>query len=227
MRLTNFITTGVLVVRLVLHSGTIFAASPDVTAHGRGKLYVGFAFPYNALGGGFNGRSVLAGTTQIVHVPKIGSAYGYRAVLGLGFARDSTSPVRETLEISYVQSTHNATWTGARSEADYHTIDLDAKAYFRPNKSLQPFFLFGVSVWSKLAANDAAEAFPNVGRALFYGQGFNGGFGVAYFVHPRLSISGDVILRYIYLDVANDDIDSPINGFGATYDIGLTYTLFK
>ncbi|MBU1937255.1 porin family protein [bacterium] len=218
---------GWLVAVLLLPCSIASAAPPEQTPQGKREFYIGFALPYNSMRGDFDGHTILEGTNQSVHIPKIEDDFGYEIILGLNFSKGFTRLTRDVAEISYIRSTHDVKWTGTKSSAAYSMINFDAKSYFFPERRIQPFFLFGVAVWSSIAAKNAAESYPYVGEAQFWGQGFHAGFGVAYFVHPRIAISGDVLLRYILFHATMDDIDEEINGVGVSFNAGLTYTVAR
>lgn len=229
MRFTCSRLVGWLAAGLLFNVGISSAAPTEQKPQSKREVYIGFALPYNSMRGDFDGHTILEGTNQTVHIPKIEDNFGYKIVLGLRYSKGFTRFTRDVGEISYIRSTHDVKWTGTKSSADYSVINFDAKSYFFPERRMQPFVLFGVAVWSSVAAKNAVESHyhAHVSEARFGGMGFNAGFGIEYFLHQNIAINGEVILRGIGFSATMDDLDEVIPGFGVTFNVGVNYTLFR
>jgi len=99
-------------------------------------------------------------------------------------------------ELSYLSSTHDVTFLGAKGEADYNMVNLGFKYFFSADKRFQPNLLFGLCV-PRLVVKDGSSDGTVGGDATFNGFGLNIGSGIAYYFNPRVSISGGVIYRWI------------------------------
>ena len=203
-----------------------FGIASSVTAqenyYAKDGLYIGFNIPFNNIGGDFNGDTFLTDGFQVILIPEVESSSGLGISVGGRFSELA-------FELNYLSSTHDATFLGAKGEADYNMVNLDFKYYYSADKRFQPNLLFGLCVpW--LVVKDGSSDGVDVGDATFQGFGLNIGGGIAYYINPRVSISGGVIYRWISYHSAegvsggSQQLDDNLDGSGIDFNVGITYT---
>jgi hypothetical protein len=209
----------------------IFALSSECRAldgpYAKQGIYFGLTGNYNTVGNDFDGKTVEGSYDEVVAVPKIDNAYGFGVVLG---SRKQNGAV----ELSYVRSQHDSTFSGySLGDVTYNTINLDGKYYFLSNKPVQPFILFGICFpWLKVENSSVStEDYETLesGDATFYGIGLNLGTGIAYYLNPRIAITGGITYRFnVYTGLSGEqtsgDLDESLFGGGANINFGITYT---
>lgn len=193
------------------------------TVYAKSGFYIGLNAPYNTIGGDFDGTSILLGEDDLILVPKINSNFGWGVTLG---SRGENAAV----ELNYVRSKHDATWMGAKVESIFNMVSLDFKGFFLTNKPIQPFLMYGIG-YSWLDVKDGSvNKKLVVGDATYSGGGANLGAGLAYYIHPRVSVHGEIIYRaiwYVYasgVEGSGAVLDEYLYGGGLCGNVGLTYT---
>lgn len=201
------------------------ANAQEKRIYAKSGFYIGVTAPRNSVEGSFDGESVLTGGGEIIFVPKVVSNFGVGALIG-GRAGKSA------LELSYQRSRHNVTFMEATGKADYHVLGLEARYYLVSKEAVQPFVLIGgVLDWLVVREGSATE--DKLGDATFEGGGFSFGGGLAIYVHPRISISGEGSYRLIgyggehaVKGVLNEwtAISGDFSGGGVNAALGLRFT---
>lgn len=203
----------------------VFLSNRSVFAEERFRaeegFFVGIGLSYNTIHGDFDGESILVAPGEAFIVPSVENDYG--PVFTLGWRSDQGA-----FELSYLHSTHDITWLGAKGEAEFSMINLDGKFFFLRNQKLQPFFLFGIGLpWLKV--KDGSTDLVSIDDATFNGLGLNIGTGFQYFVYPKVAITPGVTYRWItYSSVSgaggdNVPIAEDLDGSGLYYNVGLVF----
>jgi hypothetical protein len=190
-------------------------------------FYLGVTGNYNTIGGDFDGKTVEGSFNEVVAVPKVDDALGVGIVLGYRAQKGA-------IELSYVRSQHDTTFLGyPLGDATYNTINVDGKYFFNSDQPLQPFLLLGMCFpWLKVKNSSvSSEDFETLqsGDATFYGIGLNLGTGIAYYLNPRVAITGGITYRLnaytgISGEVTSGKLDENLFGGGANINFGITYT---
>lgn len=184
-------------------------------------FFVGIGLSYNTIHGDFDGESILVSPGEAFIVPSVENDYGPVFTIG-------TRSNQGAFELSYLYSTHDITWLGAKGEAEFSMINLDGKFFFMRDQKLQPYLLFGIGLpWLKV--KDGSTDLVSVDDATFHGIGFNIGTGFQYFVHRKVAITPGVTYRWItYSSVSgaggdNVKIAKDLDGSGLHYNVGLIF----
>lgn len=222
--------TVVLIVVSTLMLGTSFGVSAQEGLTGpqpfaKQGTYLAITGAYNEIGGDFDGQTVLSAPTEIVLVPEVQGDWGW----GISFGGRGQ---KWAGELTYLRSKHDITFLGAKGEAVYNQVSLDFKRYFLVEKRLQPYLLFGWIPYAWLVEKDGSASATDVGDATFLcvATGLNLGGGLAFYVHPNVSLHGGVIYRWISFGDAKGvegvvrDIEESLDGSGVNYQIGITLT---
>lgn len=183
-------------------------------------------FPiYSLRGSDFDGETSLSNGFLIL-VPKVetGSGFGLTFGKSLGIGE---------IELSYLRTTHASSFFESGGDSSIWIADLNLKVHFLKEKSIQPYALLGMG-YSILTAKDfSMTLYETVNRnsdASFKGLGFSGGAGIAFYIHPKVSIDGELIFRFMWFDSAKTpyeewwEIGVPMFGFGLNFIVGITYT---
>jgi hypothetical protein len=146
---------------------------------------------------------------EISLIPSLAPAYGWG--LFIGHREEAYA-----LEVSYCQSTHNASFgpgvvgsnngksvtfgSAYSGTAVYNSINIDFKHYFLTDLQLQPFLDFGVSFpWISISDADI-DPNGNVGPLTLEGLGVNLGIGIEYYFSPNFSIIAGAYQRWAGFD---------------------------
>lgn len=224
MRFNLLKIMGIWVVISMSMLGMAFTVSAEEKKYYAKKgFYVGVTVPYNTIGGDFDGETALIAPGEVILVPKVESNYGWGILIG---GRGPSSAI----ELSYLRSTHDVTWLGAKGEADYNMVNLDFKGFFLADKPTQPYLLLGLCFPWLVVKDASADVYGDVGDATFKGIGLNLGGGLAYYLHPKVSISGGVIYRWISYGSAEGvsgtdrDMEDRLGGSGLNFNVMTTFT---
>lgn len=202
------------------------AVSAEEKYYAKQGTYIGLTLPYNAINGNFDGESFLSRQSEIILVPKVESSFGWGILLG-GRRQKWAG------ELSYLRSTHDVTWLGAKGEATYNIVSLDFKRYFLVDGPVQPYFLLGWIPYASFVVKDgSASSSGDVGDATFTAllTGLNLGGGLAFYLHPRVSLNGGIIYRLILFGDAEGvegvtaPIEDPLSGSGLNLNVGIAFT---
>ena len=155
---------------------------------------------------GLNYSEVNTPAYEISLIPSLSQAYGWG--LFVGHREEAYA-----LEVSYWQSSHNATFgpgevtasngvstatfgSSFQGTAVYNSINVDFKRYFLTDIQLQPFLDFGVSFPWITVANADIDGTGTVWPLTLAGLGFNLGIGVEYYITPNFSITAGAYQRW-------------------------------
>ncbi len=209
---------------LMLAASSVFAQ--EQKPYAKNGFYLGIAAPRNEIAGSFDGETVLTGGGELIAVPKVASSFGLGVLVG---GRTGQS----ALEVGYLRSRHNVTFLEAPGKADYHVLNFDARYYLTAKSAAQPFVLLGATLdW--LIVEEGSVSETEVGDATFQGGGFYAGGGLAIYLHPRVSISGEAAYRLIgyggehsvkgvmneWTGISNEDF----SGGGMSFALGVRVT---
>jgi hypothetical protein len=239
-----------------LHANT---ASQDPTLDPKDStstvsIYVGLSFPYNTIFGDFRGTKTLEFTrgdneAAVVLLPKIKSSFGWEMLLG---ARSQAFSV----ELTYVESDHetdqaydlydNLVYPLERGESSFHTISVNALIHPQRHGEIQAYAQIGIGYpWltihngmligktEVLAGRATPDTTYYVTDETFspVGLSYNFGAGLAYHLHPRLSLVGDFVVQYSpSYHVKHDDFESGeihANFLGFIFRLGVRVSIFE
>ncbi len=203
--------------------GTVQLVFAQELYYAKTGFYVGLSLPYNNISGDFNGDTVLVGPSDIIIVPKIEDDYGFGILLGVTSGQGAG-------ELSYLRTTHDASFLGGKGEVEYNMVNIDGKYYFLAHARVQPYLLLGLSFpW--LIIKDGSASSSAVGDATFTGIGFNLGTGIAYYLHPRVSINAGINYKPLWYTraegvVGEGKLEDAIDGSGFNFNVGMTYIFY-
>ena len=101
-------------------------------------FYIGGIFPFNHIGGDFDGEMVLVGNNEAIVVPEFDSGVGFGFAIGGRFNQAA-------LELNYLRSRHDVSFQGFEfGEADYNLVNFNGKIFFNVHQPAQPFLLAGI-----------------------------------------------------------------------------------
>jgi hypothetical protein len=160
-------------------------------------FYVGAGFwqsnPYQ--GWGFDGLDALGSfiTGTVIAVPTLSDTHSLDVVFGWRFDR-------EAVDMRYARQHHTGQSylpfaVGMSRDATYHEFDIDTRWYFLAGKRVQPYVLAG-GVFQWLDVKKGSIVAGDIGDAKLTGVSTQGGFGVTFYVHPRVGIDGGMTYRF-------------------------------
>src|SRR3990172_2133588 len=213
---------GLLAIVLISTFGITSWVSAEQKYYAKDGFYLGLTVPYNTIDGDFDGKTFEVGEEEINIVPDIESNFGLGITLGGRFGKGA-------FELSYLRSSHDATWLGANFDVDYNLVNLDGKYYFLADKPMQPYLLLGLCLPWLVVKDGSANVDGDVDDATYTGIGLNVGGGIAYYFHPQVSINAGIVYRWIgyrHLSGVSESgsLDETLNGSGLNYIVGMTFT---
>src|ERR1700677_2289429 len=156
----------------------------------------------------FSGTNYSVGNTpgyDLSLIPSLSQAFGWGVLVG---HREEVY----ALEVSFWQSTHNATFgpgvissgygspttfaTSYAGTAVYSSINVDFKRYFLTELQFQPFLDLGVSYPWITIGNADIDASGNLWPLTLEGLGFNVGVGAEYYINTDISIIAGAYQRW-------------------------------
>lgn len=185
-------------------------AGPDGFHVKNGAYIIGYLAWAN-VDGDFDGSVTLAGAgvPDTFSVPDLDESYAYGGGMGIRWGDAA-------FEVTYQRSEHDATFGGAPlGDAILNTINFDLKYYFMTDQPLQPFVLVGVNVpWMDVDNGSFNIASALTGDASYIGFGANFGGGAAFYLTPKLAVTGSAGYRLMYFDSVKGigDVRADING---------------
>lgn len=206
---------------------TVLAENNDDALNG---TYIGLTFLYNSIGGHFNGEDYFDSGQELLFIPKVKSNYGFGVSVG------KRVPFNKNLgmvsELGYYRSTHDYTLLEVEGgEAIFNMLTLKPRLYFSANKAIQPF-INGELAWAWLIAKDCSITTIEpirTGNASFSGLVLGVGGGIAYYIHPKVSIDAGIIFRFFMCANAKGvlrethDIETLL-GISPNIILGIRYT---
>ncbi len=221
----------IIVVVLIFAFGKISQLSANKKYYAKNGIYVGLTFPHNTIGGDFDGVSFLTDGYDVALLPKVESNIGWGILLGMRGSQFA-------IELSYLISSHDITWLGAKGEADYSMAIFNTKYYFQSDKPIQPFIQCGIIFLPLLVVKDGYYNYHDdyITDARYTSTfGLNLGGGLSFYLHPLISIFGEIIYRGIIFDeVQNPTIEDEdsfwlqtieeLDVSGFNFNIGITFT---
>ena len=197
-------------------------AAAQETVYAKNGFFIGGVYASLSLGGGLNGRDVLADSDETIIIPSLRRGSGF----GIIFGR-SMEGMR--FEIVYQQTKHDAFWQGFIETSTNHIVDLNMKYCFMRKSIVQPFLLLGIGgEWFSVPDGSASDTL--VGDSSYRGVTFNPGGGLAFYVHPRVAISASAGYRIMLVGKARGvtrkfkDVKDSVIGSGPNLTAGLTVT---
>ncbi|HXL73458.1 MAG TPA: hypothetical protein VN963_07540 [bacterium] len=156
----------------------------------------------------FSGQNYSVANTPVYDlslIPAISQGFGWGVLVG---HREEVY----ALEVSFWQSTHNATFgpgvissgygspttfaTSYAGTAVYSSINVDFKRYFLTELQFQPFLDLGVSYPWITIGNADIDASGNLWPLTLEGLGFNVGVGAEYYINTDISIIAGAYQRW-------------------------------
>jgi hypothetical protein len=207
--------------------GAVQLAFGEELYYAKTGIYMGLSLPYNTIGGDFNGDTALVGSSDIILIPSIDDGYGFGISLGITSGQFAG-------EISYLRTTHDASFQGAKGDVEYNMVNLEGKYYFLAHKRTQPYLLWDLSFpWLTIVDGSVTlpPSPPSVGDATLTGIGFNLGTGIAYYLHPRVSINAGINYRLVWYTraegvVEEGKLEDSIDGSGFNFNVGIAYIFY-
>lgn len=206
---------------------TVLAENNDDALNG---TYIGLTFLYNSIGGDFNGEDYFDSGQELLFIPKVKSNYGFGVSVGRRVPFNKNLGLAS--ELGYYRSTHDYTLLEVEGgEAIFNMLTLNARLYFSANKAIQPFINSEVA-WAWLIAKDCSITTIEpirTGNASFSGLVLGVGGGIAYYIHPKVSIDAGIIFRFFMCGNAKGvlrethDIESLL-GISPNIILGIRYT---
>ena len=190
---------------------TFFTRSPKISAEDsffpKKGFYIGLNLPYNSIEGDFDGDGdVLVGLGEAIFIPDIESNWGSGVLMGIKFNQTA-------LEVSYLKSTHDASFLDVKTRAVYQMVNIDYKI-FSTGKRWQPYFLVGFCIpWLKVKDfRYTPYGESEITDAGFSdGFGFNIGLGHACYFTPRVSLNTETVYRMIKYGKAGSTESGVVN----------------
>jgi hypothetical protein len=214
---------------------TLTASSPvwaqRSRAYGaRGGFYVGGFAAHNAVGGGFDGESILLDISKglTATVPDIETFFGLGGSVGI-------RTLQGGFEVNYQRYQHDVTWLNLSSKATVEYINVALKRYWLSRERIQPALHLGWIPYSHVSVNDGMLTTRGTTDARYRGSsfGFNGGLGLLIHLGDRLSAEGLVLYRYMEYEKVHSangagtiELGEPVSGNGFNGIVGLSLVLF-
>lgn len=208
-----------------LFAALLLGVTGSVSAEDYAKqgFYIGYAKTKVGIGGDFDGQSYLTDGTEVIAIPKIKDGPG--RVLQFG-SREKDFAV----ELNYVKSSHDVTFLGAPSTADFSMWSIDGKSFFLTDYPVQPYLQLGLILTASLTVKDGAADLSKTADGKFRGIfGLDYGAGVSYYPIPSVSLSAGVVYRYMSFYQVQGTGDSKkyedgLSFNGRQVNFGLAYT---
>lgn len=207
---------------------TVLAENNDDALNG---TYIGLTFLYNSIGGNFNGDDYFDSGQELLFIPKVKSHYGFGVLVGIRVPYNNKNRAFAS-ELGYYRSTHDYTLFEVEAGgAIFNMLTLNARLYFSANKAIQPF-INGEIAYSWLIAKDCSITTIEpirTGNASYPGLLLGVGGGIAYYIHPKVSIDAGIIFRFFMCSNAKGvlgethDIESLL-GISPNIILGIRYT---
>lgn len=192
------------------------------------RVYIGVSASHNIPEGDFDGISFLADEDEVVLIPKIDPALGYKVYMGRSLDLYSHA----YFDIGYMHADPAASWGGVEGESFWDSYYLEAKYCFKPNNKISPYLLFGLS-YEKVNFKEASANISEVGDAIFIGNGLYGGLGISFCLSRRLMLKIDGCYKTCKFGrakgVENQYKSIPEGGINSSvmnYSVGLEYAFF-
>lgn len=206
---------------------SVFAAltTGSIAAHAAEGWYVGFAAPYNAVGGDFTGDRVYTSSVDTILVSKVSSGFGWGIYGGTHFTPNFD------LEVSFLQTNHDGTFTPLPSkDVAYSMLNIDVR-YFVKTEDTPVFIQVGLGT-RDITVKDGAvnnNTGAPLGDATYLGDGFNFGVGLTHELKENVILSASAIYRTASFDRAEGSaagvgkLDKKIDGPGLGFTVGVAY----
>ncbi len=184
-------------VTLFLSLSAVFACSTwSNSARAEGGWYVGFALPYNSVGGDFKGDKKYSypNSSEAILVPKISSGFGWEIYGGMHAAPNLD------WELSYLQTNHDGTFVSRypKKAVSYSMFNIDLK-YFVKTEGTPVFIQAGYGSRDITVKDGAVTTSPSstspLGDASYIGNGFNFGVGMTHPLNENIVISASALYR--------------------------------
>ena len=216
-----------------LSFSSILSAQDTVFSVGKTGVYVSFSLPKTAIGGDFDGSSIVYTASEVNAVPKIDSKFA--GSFGLGYRGE-----RFALEFTYSSTTNDATFLGYSADVEITSYGLNARSYTKPftlaGKTAQAYLLSGLVI-APLTVKEGSvseEYYGSIigGDATYHSYGALLGLGLESALGQRLRVSADVgyrLLRYFSVTGAGGSatpIAEALSGSGFATSIGASLVLF-
>ena len=192
-------------------------------SYAKNGFYIGVAKTKVSIGGDFDGQSYLTDGTEVILIPKINDGSGTSFQIG-GRGGDTA------FELNYLKSSHDATFSGATTKADFSMLSLDSRIFFMTNHPVQPYMLQGMIFTANLTVKDGSSNGSVVSDGRFRGLlGFNWGAGVSYYPIPSVSLNAGLVYRNMSFNQASGtgdwkSLQDNLSVKGRQLNFGLAYT---
>lgn len=178
---------------LYFSAALLLCAAGPVSADSYAKqgFYIGYAKTKAGIGGDFDGQSYLTDGTEVIAIPKIKDGSG--TVIQIGNRERDIA-----VELNYVRSTHDVTFAGAPSTADFSMWSIDGKSFFMTDSWIQPYMQLGMILTANMRMKDGASDGVITTDANYRGIfGLDYGAGVSIYPIPSVALTAGVVYRYM------------------------------
>jgi opacity protein-like surface antigen len=209
-----------LCVAIILYSAWIASAKEKSKTVNDG-FYFGIMTVKNSMSGDFNNTCYYSSTTStdIYDVPEVKNGFGFGVNTGYRINRAS-------YEIAYQGTKHDtkSSFMFVGDSASYSVLDINFKYDLARWGRIRPYGLLGIGS-TMMTVEDSTTDGVTIDDEEFRGICWNLGIGVAYYIHPKIAVTGGVISRWntyhtVDFDVLKVDLKERTSGFS----LGMTYT---
>ena len=194
-----------------------------------GGSYLGFAVPYNSVGGDFQGDSFYRSSFDNILVPKISSGLGWGVYWG-----QHVLPNLDW-ELSYLQTNHDGTFDFAfpvfpSKDVTYSMLNFDLK-YVVKTEGIPVFFQVGYGTRDITIKGGAVNnSGTPIDDASYFGNGWNFGIGLNHALKENFIFTASAVYRTATFDDAKGSANrstlanpSSLNGSGMGFVAGIAY----
>ena len=186
--------------------------------------YLGFAVPYNSVGGDFKGDDAYTNSVEGILVPKVSSGLGWGVYWG-----QHVIPNLDW-ELSYLQTNHDGTFVAVfpKKDVTYSLLNFDLK-YFVTTESTPVYVQAGYGTRDITLKGGAINNSLNpIGDVSYLGSGWNFGVGLNHSLNENLVFTASVIYRTASFDRAKGTtgtgkLPDSLDGGGVGLTFGIAY----
>lgn len=182
-------------------------------------LYLEIFGVRNSVGKDFDDSISLLTSSALYDVPDVDAGNGFG--ISLGAKKKNTA-----FEFSYQRSTHDtsSSYVGIGDQTGYLNIfDMNAKIDIFAKEQVRPYLLLGFGIpWLTITDSMYDGSYDD---ETFIGLSGNLGAGLAYYLNPRVCLTGGMTYRWmIFTSVDGVEIEDDLSAGGPCFRLGLAFT---